>query len=160
MVQCIESRATHSRNPPTVSLYSLQCREFNFIKLNLKHYSWQYVIISLTDFQPNDVRIWTSPSCTSFPLDILDSLNITCHTLHFGNVKWFKEEKSSKVLKEITDGRLVDVPSYSYRGYAAKDRILSLINVTKQDSGIYICVKSNGFNLTGNVTVHVNVAGM
>lgn len=111
----------------------------------------------MADFQ-KDVFVEILPSCSRGPLDVHDSINITCHTYHFGEVKWYKIETSSKLPKEITDKVTTNQNRVRF-GHWEKNSTLTLRAVTQNDAGAYVCWKSNGFNATRNVTVFIDVAG-
>ena len=108
----------------------------------------------MADFMQN-VFVETLPSCSRGPLEVTDSINIICHGLHFGEVKWFK------LGQEITDSRVVKGASKRDRktGHWGRNSTLMLQNVTRSDAGSYVCWKSNGYNKTANVTVFIDVAG-
>ena len=107
----------------------------------------------MADFQ-QAVFVETIPSCSRGPLDISDSINITCHVLHYGDVKWFKLDQ------EITGSRVKKNRSTRYKtGHWGRNITLTLHNVTRSDAGAYVCSKSNGYNKTANVTVFIDVTG-
>ena len=107
----------------------------------------------MADFQ-QDVFVETIPSCIRGPLDITDSIDIICHVLHYGDVKWFKLDQ------EITGSRVKETPSKRDRtGHWGRNITLMLHNVTRSDAGAYVCSKSNGYNKTANVTVFIDVTG-
>ena len=108
----------------------------------------------MADFMEN-VFVETIPPCSRGPLDISDSIDIICHVLHFGEVKWLKSDQ------EITDSRVKKGPSKrdERTGHWGRNITLMLRNVTRSDAGAYVCSKSNGRNKTGNVTVFIDVAG-
>ena len=110
--------------------------------------------VFMVDFMQN-VFVETIPSCFRGPLDETDSINIICHVLHFGEVKWFKSDQ------EITDSRVEKgVPIRDIKtGHWGMNSTLMLRNVTRSDAGSYVCSKSNGRNKTANVTVFIDVAG-
>lgn len=114
----------------------------------------------MADFQ-HSVYVETLPSCSRGPLDITDSIEINCHVFHFGKVKWFKKDTSSKVPQEITDSRVKEhSPIRTTTGHWEKNSTLMLRDVTRSDAGAYVCWKSNGYNVTANVTVFIDVAGI
>lgn len=113
----------------------------------------------MADFMQN-VFVETIPSCSRGPLDITDSIDINCQVFHFGDVKWFKLDPSSKVAREITDSRVEEGRSVRISsGHWGKNSTLKLRDVTRSDAGAYVCSKSNGYNKTANVTVFIDVAG-
>lgn len=113
----------------------------------------------MADFQQT-VYVETIPSCSRGPLDISDSIEINCHVFHYGAVKWFKVDPSSKVAQEITDSRVkVHKPKRTNTGSWERNSTLMLHNVTRSDAGAYVCWKYNGYNKTANVTVFIDVAG-
>lgn len=116
-------------------------------------------LFSMVDFQQN-VFVETIPSCLRGPLDITDSIKINCHVFHFGPVKWFKVDASSKVAQEITDSRVKEHNEIRTKtGHLEKNSTLTLSNITRSDAGAYVCWKHNGYNKTDNVTVFIDVAG-
>lgn len=106
----------------------------------------------MADFQQN-VFVETIPRCSNGPLDITDSINITCHVLHYGDVKWFKSGQEIKGVKKSPSTR------DSRTGHWEQNSTLMLHDVTRSDAGAYVCSKSNGHNKTANVTVFIDVAG-
>ena len=74
---------------------------------------------------------------------------------------WYKIDKSSNVRKAISDSdpRLTDNKSMTRHGHWNKSKTLTLDNVTKNDEGAYVCWKSNGHNITKNITIYIDVAG-
>ena len=117
------------------------------------------MFVLMADFQQN-VYVETIPFCTRGPLDISDSIEINCHVFHFGDVKWFKVDPSTKVAREITDSRVKESKSDRVNtGHWERNSILTLSNITQSDAGAYVCWKHNGYNKTANVTVYIDVAG-
>ena len=117
--------------------------------------------VSLADFK-NIVFVEILPSCCRGPLAIHDSISITCHGYHYGDIKWFKIDSSSKVPSEIndTDSRLNVTKGWTRHGNWEVNAVLTLHDVTKNDAAAYVCRKSNGYNATKNDTVFIDVAGM
>ena len=97
------------------------------------------------------------PKCVKWPLDHMDNIQLTCFTRHRGPVKWFKiDEQSGKAL-EITDKIVWKDYGDQYGQIITKT--LKLNALTQQDSGKYVCWKSNGYNKTRNHTVEIFVKG-
>ena len=119
-----------------------------------------YVLWFIADFQ-NNVFVQFLPVCSPGPLAIHDSISIICHAYHFGDMGWYKIDKSSNVRKAISDSdpRLTYDETFDIYGYWNKSKTLILDNVTKNDEGAYVCWKSNGYNITKNITVYIDVAG-
>ena len=112
----------------------------------------------MADFVKN-VFVETVPACLRGPLHIHDSISITCHAYHYGDLKWYKIDKSSRVPKEITDSRVTTKQRTTRHGHYEKNSTLVIQSVTKGDEGTYVCWKSNGFNATRNVTIFIDVSG-
>ena len=115
----------------------------------------------MTDFK-REIFVEVVPSCSRRRLSAGDSTSITCHSYHFGKIKWFKIDPSTKEAKEITDEQKVKL-SHAYTGHGLDQTNLTLYlrDVTVSDSGAYVCSKSNGLpNETRNVTVSIEVSGM
>ena len=119
-----------------------------------------YVLWFIADFQ-NNVFVQFSPKCSPGPLAIHDSISIICHARHFGDMGWYKIDKSSNVRKAISDSdpRLTYDERMTRHGHWNKSKTLTLDNVTKNDEGAYVCWKSNGYNITKNITIYIDVAG-
>ena len=131
-----------------------------------------YVLWFIADFQ-NNVSVQFSPKCSPGPLAIhsisiidsiiesIDSISIICHAYHFGDMGWYKIDKSSNVRKAISDSdpRLKHDLKWTIYGHWNKSKTLTLDNVTKNDEGAYVCWKSNGYNITKNITIYIDVAG-
>ena len=102
-----------------------------------------------------------SPKCSPGPLAIHDSISIICHARHFGDMGWYKIDKSSNVRKAINDSdpRLTSDQKMTGHDRRNKNKMLTLDNVTKNDEGAYVCWKSNGYNITKNITIYIDVAG-
>ena len=118
-----------------------------------------YVLWFIADFQ-NNVFVQILPVCSPGPLAIHDSISIICHAYHFGDMGWYKIDKSSNVRKAISDSD----PRLTHQMWLISDRLkksktLTLDNVTKNDEGAYVCWKSNGYNITKNITIYIDVAG-
>ena len=118
-----------------------------------------YVLWFIADFQ-NNVSVQFSPKCSPGPLAIHDSISIICHAYYFGDMGWYKIDKSSNVRKAISDSD----PRRTHQMWLISDRwkkskTLTLDNVTKNDEGAYVCWKSNGYNITKNITIYIDVAG-
>ena len=109
-----------------------------------------------------EVFVEVLPPCSRVPLAIHDSISITCYGYHYGDIKWFKIDSSSKVPSEIndTDSRLDVTKGWTERGNWKINAVLTLRDVAKNDAAAYVCWKSNGYNATKNYTVFVDVAGM
>ena len=118
-----------------------------------------YVLWFIADFQ-NNVFVQILPVCSPGPLAIHDSISIICHAYHFGPLGWYKIDKSSNVRKAISDSdpRLTHQMWLIYDRWK-KSKTLTLDNVTKNDEGAYVCWKSNGYNITKNITIYIDVAG-
>ena len=119
-----------------------------------------YVLWFISDFL-NYAFVQFLPVCSPGPLAIHDSISIICHARHFGDMGWYKINKSSNVRKAISDSdpRLTDNKSMTRHGHWNKSKTLTLDNVTKNDEGAYVCWKSNGYNITKNITIYIDVAG-
>ena len=119
-----------------------------------------YVFWFITDFQ-NNVFVQFLPVCSPGPLAIHDSISIICHAYHFGDMGWYKIDKSSNVRRSISDSdpRLTPDQKWTIYGRWNKSNTLTLDNVTKNDEGAYVCWKSNGHNITKNITIYIDVAG-
>ena len=119
-----------------------------------------YVLWFIADFQ-NNVFVQFSPVCSPGPLAIHDSISIICHAYHFGDMGWYKIDKSSNVRKAISDSdpRLTYDKGMTRHGHWNVSKTLTLDNVTKNDEGAYVCWKSNGYNITKNITIYIDVAG-
>ena len=80
---------------------------------------------------------------------------------HFGAMGWYKIDKFSNVLKAIRDSdpRLTYDKTFTRDGRWNHSSTLTLDDVTKNDEGAYVCWKSNGYNITKNITVYIDVAG-
>ena len=120
-----------------------------------------YVLWFIADFE-NNVFVKFFPVCSPGPLAIHDSISIICHAYHFGDMGWYKMNKSSNVRKEISDSdpRLTsDKREWTRHGHWNVSKTLTLDNVTKNDEGAYVCSKSNGHNITKNITIYIDVAG-
>lgn len=134
----------------TISIYSHKpylLHQSNFVIITV------FYVCFMVDFMQN-VYVEIIPSCTRGPLDETDSINIICHVLHFGEVKWFKLDQ------EITDSRVeMGVSKRDKTGHWRMNSTLMLRNVTRSDAGSYVCSKSNGHNKTANETVFIDVAG-
>ena len=119
-----------------------------------------YVLWFIADFQ-NNVSVQFSPKCSPGPLAIHDSISIICHAYYFGDMGWYKIDKSSNVRKAISDSdpRLKHDQKWTIYGHWNKSKTLTLDNVTKNDEGAYVCWKSNGYNITKNITIYIDVAG-
>ena len=112
-----------------------------------------FVSFFVADFR-QDVFVEIIPSCFRGPLDTTDSIDIICHVLHYGKVKWFKLDQ------EITGSRVKESIKIRYpTGHWGWNSTLMLRNVTRSDAGAYVCSKSNGHNKTANYTVFIDVAG-
>ena len=87
---------------------------------------------------------------------------MTCHSYHYGKIKWYKIDPSTKEAIEITDERKVKATHrYTRHGIDEKNLTLYLRDVTASDAGAYVCSKSNGLpNETRNVTVSIQISGM
>ena len=72
---------------------------------------------------------------------------------------WYKIDKSSNVRKAINVSRLTYGREWTKYGYWNVSKTLTLNDVTKNDEGSYVCWKSNGRNITKNITVYIDVAG-
>ena len=118
-----------------------------------------YVLWFIADFQ-NNVFVQFSPVCSPGPLAIHDSISIICHAYHFGAMGWYKIDKSSNVRKAISgsDPRLTD-DKRLISDRQTENMALTLDKVTKNDEGAYVCWKSNGYNITKNITIYIDVAG-
>ena len=119
-----------------------------------------YVLWFIADFQ-NNVFVQILPVCSPGPLAIHDSISIICHAYHFGDMGWYKIDKSSNVRKAISDSdpRLTYLYKWTKYGRWNKSKTLTLDSVTKNDEGAYVCWKSNGHNITKNITIYIDVAG-
>ena len=120
-----------------------------------------YVLWFIADFQ-NNVFVQILPVCSPGPLAIHDSISIICHAYHFGDMGWYKIDKSSNVRKAISDSDPRLTPGkneWTIYGRWNKSKTLTLDNVTKNDEGAYVCWKSNGHNITKNITIYIDVAG-
>ena len=117
-----------------------------------------YVLWFIADFE-NNVFVEFLPKCSPGPLAIHDSISIICHAYHFGDMGWYKIDRSSNVRKAISDSRLTYDPKITRHGHWNKSNTLTLDNVTKNDEGAYVCWKSNGYNITKNITIYIDVAG-
>ena len=119
-----------------------------------------YVLWFIADFQ-NNVFVQFSPKCSPGPLAIHDSISIICHARHFGDMGWYKIDKSSNVRKAISDSdpRLTRKGKWTRHGHWNVSKTLTLDSVTKNDEGAYVCWKSNGHNITKNITIYIDVAG-
>ena len=120
-----------------------------------------YVLWFIADFQ-NNVSVQFSPKCSPGPLAIHDSISIICHARHHGYMGWYKIDKSSNVRKAISDSdpRLTsDKKEWTKSGHWNRSMTLTLDKVTKNDEGAYVCWKSNGYNITKNITIYIDVAG-
>ena len=119
-----------------------------------------YVLWFIADFQ-NYAFVQFLPVCSPGPLAIHDSISIICHAPHFGDMGWYKIDKSLNVRKAISDSdpRLTSHLKITGHGRWNKNKILTLDNVTKNDEGAYVCWKSNGHNITKNITIYIDVAG-
>ena len=119
-----------------------------------------YVLWFIADFQ-NNVFVQILPVCSPGPLAIHDSISIICHAYHFGGMGWYKIDKSSNVRKAISDSdpRLTYDKGITRHGHWNQSKTLTLDNVTKNDEGAYVCWKSNGHNITKNITIYIDVAG-
>ena len=119
-----------------------------------------YVLWFIADFQ-NKVSVQFSPKCSPGPLAIHDSISIICHAYHFGDMGWYKIDKSSNVRKAISDSdpRLSSDRKQTRHGHWNVSKTLTLDDVTKNDEGAYVCWKSNGHNITKNITIYIDVAG-
>ena len=112
------------------------------------------VLWFIADFQ-NNVFVQFLPKCSPGPLAIHDSISIICHAYHFGDMGWYKIGKSSNEAISDSDPR----QGMTRHGHWNKSKTLTLDNVTKNDEGAYVCWKSNGYNITKNITVYIDVAG-
>ena len=112
------------------------------------------VLWFIADFQ-NNVFVQFLPKCSPGPLAIHDSISIICHAYHFGDMGWYKIGKSSNEAISASDPR----QGMTRHGHWNKSKTLTLDNVTKNDEGAYVCWKSNGYNITKNITVYIDVAG-
>ena len=67
----------------------------------------------------------------------------------------------SNVRKAISDSdpRLTSLFTWTKSGRWNKSKTLTLDKVTKNDEGAYVCWKSNGYNITKNITIYIDVAG-
>ena len=119
-----------------------------------------YVLWFIADFQ-NNVFVQILPVCSPGQLAINDSISIICHAYHFGDMGWYKIDKSSNVRKAISDSdpRLTSDNKWTIHGRWNKSKTLTLDSVTKNDEGAYVCWKSNGHNITKNITIYIDVAG-
>ena len=119
-----------------------------------------YVLWFIAGFE-NNVFVQFLPVCSPGPLAIHDSISIICHAYHFGDMGWYKIDKSSNVRKAISDSdpRLTYKKGMTRHGHWNKSKTLTLHNVTKNDEGAYVCWKSNGYNITKNITIYIDVAG-
>ena len=118
------------------------------------------VLWFIADFQ-NNVSVQFLPKCSPGPLAIHDSISIICHARHHGDMGWYKIDKSSNVRKAISDSdpRLSSDRKQTRHGHWNVSKTLTLDNVTKNDEGAYVCWKSNGYNITKNITIYIDVAG-
>lgn len=112
------------------------------------------VLWFIADFE-NNVFVQFSPKCSPGPLAIHDSISIICQAYHFGDMGWYKIDKSSNEAISDSDPR----QGMTRHGHWNKSKTLTLDNVTKNDEGAYVCWKSNGYNITKNITVYIDVAG-
>ena len=119
-----------------------------------------YVLWFIADFE-NNVFVQFLPKCSPGPLAIHDSISIICHAYHFGDMGWYKIDKSSNVGKAISDSdpRLKHDQKWTIYGHWNKSKTLTLDNVTKDHEGAYVCWKSNGHDITKNITIYIDVAG-
>ena len=119
-----------------------------------------YVLWFIADFE-NNVFVQFLPKCSPGPLAIHDSISIICHAYGFGPMGWYKIDKSSNVREAISDSdpRLTSDQKITGHGRGNKTKTLTLDNVTKNDEGAYVCWKSNGHNITKNITIYIDVAG-
>ena len=117
-----------------------------------------YVLWFIADFQ-NKVSVQFLPKCSPGPLAIHDSISIICHAYHFGDMGWYKIDKSSNEAISDSDPRLTGGTGITRHGHWNKSKTLTLDNVTKNDEGAYVCWKSNGYNITKNITIYIDVAG-
>ena len=115
----------------------------------------------MTDFK-REIFVETLPRCSRGPLDVGNSINITCHSYHFGRIDWYKIDSSTNETKKITEDAKVKLKQkYTRHGLDEKNFTLILHDVTISDAGSYICSKSNGLkNETKNVTVFIEISGM
>ena len=115
----------------------------------------------MTDFK-REIFVETLPRCSRGPLDVGNSINITCHSYHYGRIDWYKIDPSTNEAKKITDkAKREENQTYSRHGLLEKNLTLILRDVTISDAGSYICSKSNGLkNETKNVTVFIEISGM
>ena len=119
-----------------------------------------YVLWFIADFE-NNVSVQFLPECSPGPLAIHDSISIICNAYHFGDMRWHKIDQSSNNRKEISDSdpRLTYDLKITRHGHWNKSKTLTLDYVTKNDEGAYVCGKSNGHNITKNITIYIDVAG-
>ena len=112
----------------------------------------------MADFSET-IYVETRPSCPRGPLDIHDSFNITCRAFHYGAQKWYKIDPSTNVAKELKQPMVKIKQNTTRHGHLDRNMTLTLRDVTKRDTGVYVCSKSNGKDATINITFFIDVLG-
>lgn len=135
-----------------------ECRALNTMGQVIEQ---KEVILSKARDFKREIFVETLPRCSRGPLDVGNSINITCHSYHFGRIDWYKIDPSTNEAKKITDDAKVKLKQkYTRHGLDEKNFTLILHDVTISDAGSYICSKSNGLkNETKNVTVFIEISG-